>query len=277
MERDPKQPILGRCALWINDLDLAKSYWILLLTNYGIYDPENEYIKEILERSEESTSLIPNPFEPLNKSQTQVTLDFFIWLYDEDQDLCFRILKHVYDDFKNEDDVPDPYKYIDELENLGESENFPELDLDEIVPATPRVFDSGDELNFYYQAKDRISQADERVFIIDAYADEEAIWYLKETSEDVEKRILTQGKKDKLSNAAKKFVSSSDHRVEIRRNGNCHDRLIFIDEKCFAVGDSLHAAGSKPMYAVEFNATEKFCQPWEQMWAESEKYAVFED
>jgi hypothetical protein len=277
MERDAKQPIVGRCALWINDLDLGKSYWILLLTNYGIYDEENEYIQSLLNKAEKSTSIIPNPLQRLQKSRLEVTIEFFLWLYREDEELCFDILKFIYEDFKDDDEAPEPYAYVDKLEDFQESSDFPEVDLDQIVPATPKAFEDGDELDFYYQTKNKISRATKQVFIIDAYANEEVIWYLKETSEDVEKRILTQGKKEGLRNAAEKLVSNSNHRIEVRRSGKCHDRLIFVDDQCFVVGDSLHAAGSKPMYAVEFDVTEQFRQPWEQMWEGSQEYAVFED
>lgn len=277
MERDAKQAILGRSALWINDLYLSKSYWILLLTNYGIYDSENKHIQNLLNKVTKSNSIISNPFQHLQKNRLETTLEFFIWLYSEDEELCFDILNYIYEDFKDDDGVPEPYAYVDRLEDLDEGGDVPEIDLDEIVPATPKAFEAGDELEFYYQTKNSVSRAIEEVFIIDAYANDEVIWYLKETSEDVEKRILTQGKKEKLSNAAEKLVSNSNHRIEVRRNGECHDRLIFVDDQCFAIGDSLHAAGTKPMYAVKFTSSEKFRQPWEQMWEESQEYAVFED
>jgi len=277
MDRDAKQPILGRCALWINDLNLSKSHWLLLLTDYGIYDEENEYIQNILSKAEQSTSILPNALNRYQKNELEITLEFFMWLYREDEELCFDILKSIYEDFKNEDEAPEPYAYVDELEDMQEGKDFPEVELDQIVPATPKVFEHGDELEFYHQTKNNISEATEEVFIIDGYANDEVIWYLKETSEDIRKRILTQGQKEDLSNAAQKLVSSSSHRIEVRRNGKCHDRLIFIDNKCFAIGDSLHAAGTKPMYAVQFDATEEFRQPWERMWKESQEYAVFED
>lgn len=277
MKRDPKQLILGRCALWIRDLNLNKSYWILLFTTYGIYDEGNEYIQEVLDKAEESTSFLPNPFQSHKQDRLEAILEFFIWLYREDEELCFNVLKYIYENFKDDDDKPDPYEYVDELKEINSDDDFPNIDFDEIVPATPQTFESGSELEFYYQTKDRVSRASDEVFIIDAYANEEAILYLKETSEDVEKRILTQGEKESLSNAAQKLVLNSNHRIEVRRNGECHDRLIFIDGQCFAVGDSLHAAGTKPMYVVEFDATETFRRPWEAMWESSEEYAVFED
>ncbi|UBF20717.1 hypothetical protein HRTV-9_gp44 [Halorubrum virus HRTV-9] len=276
MERDTKQPILGRCALWISDIRLGKTYWLLLLTHYGIYDSENEYIQNLLDKSEKRKSLIPNPFSSLSDSRVKVTLEFFIWLYEEDEELCFKVLKYIYEDFKDDDDAPEPYEYVEQLENI-ESGELPDIDIDEIVPATPKVYNGGDELEFYYQTKNRVSRASDEVFIIDAYANEEVIMYLNETSEKVTKRILTQGKKENLGQAAEKLVTNTDHRIEVRRNGECHDRLIFIDDQCFTIGDSLHAAGSKPMYAVEFDATKRFRQPWEQMWEDSEEFAIFED
>lgn len=276
MERDAKQPILGRSALWVSDLNLSKSYWILLLTNFGIYDEENEFIQKLLNKAERSTSLIPNPFQSLKKNRLEVTLDFFMWLYNEDAELCFDILKYIYDDYKDKDEAPEPYAYVDELEDLKDGD-APEVNLDEIVPATPKAFESGTELEVYQQIKNNLSQVDEEIFIIDAYANEEVIWYLKDTSEDVGKRILTQGKKEELSRAAEKLVSNSNHRIEVRRNADCHDRLIFVDDQCFVLGDSIHAAGTKPVYAVKFSATKRFRQPWEQMWVESEEFAVFED
>jgi len=285
MERDTKQPILGRSALWISDLDLEKSYWLLLLTHHGIYDSENEYIQNLLNKAEKSGSSAPLAPQGLSmlanmfsnsKSRLTVTLEFFTWLYEEDEDLCFKMLKYIYDEFKDDEDAPEPYEYVDQLENI-ESGELPDIDLDEIVPATPKVYNGGEELEFYYQTKNRVSRASDEVFIIDAYANEEVIMYLKETSESVDKRILTQGKKENLSQAAEKLVTNTDHRIEVRRNGECHDRLIFIDDQCFTIGDSLHAAGSKPMYAVEFDATKRFRQPWEQMWEDSEEFAIFED
>lgn len=284
MERDTKQPILGQSALWISDLDLPKSYWILLLTNHGIYDSENKHIQKLLDKAEKSEGVNPAALSlsmfakafSNSKSRLTVTLEFFMWLYEEDEELCFKILKYIYDDFKDDDDAREPYKYVDQLENIDSGE-APDIDMEEIVPATPKVYDGGEELRFYYQTKNRVSDATDEVFIIDAYANEEVIMYLSETSEDVTKRILTNGKKEGLTKAAKKLVSNTDHRIEVRRNGECHDRLIFIDDQCFAIGDSIHAAGSKPMYAIEFGATDRFRQTWEQMWTESQRFATFED
>ena len=280
MEQDPKQPIVGQFALWANDLDLPRSYWLLLLTNYGLYDSENTHIQRLLKRAESGLD-IPSMMGSImgKRSQLEVTLDFFIWLYEEDETVCFRIMRYIYDDFKDDDEAPDPYSHVDRLEDMEEGDGngeLPGIDPNDFVPATPRVFGSDQEVEFYVRTKNRVAQASEEVFIIDAYADEESIMYLKQAPEDIDKRILTQGRKEDLTDAAKKLVQHSDHRIEVRRSSKSHDRLLFVDNQCFAVGNSLHAAGSDPTYVVEFESTEKFRQPWEEVWDDAEEYAIFE-
>lgn len=276
MDQDPNQPIVGRFSLWVSDIKPAKTYWYLLLLDYGIYDPENEKIEKLLNKHEKT-----NPFatisEMFTRSRLDVTLDFFLWLYTEDKQICFDIMKHIYEDFKDDDDVPDPYQYVDILEDYKKGGQYPDVDINDMVHAIPQVIGDDAEFEFYKRLHPHFEKATEEVFIVDSYVDEELFQlYFSQTSPDVKKRILTKKTQGHFDAVAEKFTKNNDHRVEVRLHPECHDRLLFIDDRCFAVGISIKDAGRKPTYLVEFESMENFREPWEELWKEADQSDVYE-
>lgn len=277
MERNPDQTIVGRFSLWVSDIDPSKSYWLLVLTDYGIYDPENPKITELINKYTSNSALEGITRMMETKSRLEVTLEFFLWVYSEDKELCFEIMKHIYEDFKDEDETPEPYEYVEKLEEFEKGEDYPDLDLDNMVHATPQVVGNDEEFEFYQRLHPHFESATERVFIVDSYVDEEVFeLYLSKTSPDVEKRILTQATQGEFEAVAEKFAKRSDHSVEVRIHPQCHDRLLFVDDRCFAVGTSIKDAGWKPTYIVEFEAVDYFREPWNDLWNEAEQHEVYE-
>lgn len=281
MEQDFDQPIVGRFSLWISDINPGRSYWLLLLLDYGIYDPDNNKIQRLLKKYADPTAFkeLTNPISTVfsTRSRKDVTLDFFLWLYTEDKQICFDIMKHVYEDFKDNDDTPEPYQYVGKLEDYEEGGQYPDVDFDDMVHATTQVIGDAEEFEFYQRLHPYFENATEEAFIVDSYVDEELFeLYFSETSPDVEKRILTKKPQGNFEAVAEKFVSNNDHRVEVRQHHDCHDRLLFVDERCFAVGISIKDAGRYPTYVVEFDSVENFREPWERLWDKAEQYAVYE-
>lgn len=281
MEQNPDQPIIGRFSLWVNEIKLGKTYLILLLLDYGIYDPENEKIEKLLNKHKKTKSLttVTNPFAEVfaTRSRLDVTIDFFLWLYTEDKQICFDIMKHIYEDFKDDDDAPDPYQYVDELEDYEMGGQYPDVNIDDMVHATPQVIGDDAEFEFYQRLHPHFENATDEVFIVDSFVDEELFkLYLAETSQDIEKRILMKKPQGNFDAVAEKFTKNNNHRVEVRQHPECHDRLLFVDDRCFAVGISIKDAGRKPTYLVEFDSVENFREPWEELWKEAEQYEVYE-
>lgn len=287
MERNPEQAIVGQFALWVHDINPGRAYWLLILTNHGIYDDENTHITKLLQKYSQSgvfSQSVVAGLGPLrkmveSKTRLEATLDFFLWLYTEDKSLYFRVMKKIYEDDKNNDDAPEPYEPVGKLEDFepGNNEHYPEIRNEELVSLSTRVIGEGDEFGFYRYVSEKVTEATEEVFIVDPYVDKEAVkLYLAETPEDIEKRILTDDVQGNFDEVASKFVNRTSHRVEVRTHPKCHDRLLFVDEQCFLIGSSIKDAGWKPNYVVDFDASEHFRQPWEELWDDAEVYGIFE-
>jgi hypothetical protein len=282
MERKPEQAIIGQFSLWISDVNPKRSYWLLVLTNHGIYDAENSKIQKLLQKHGETPlSRIVSGASILSPSKTRLdaTLDFFLWLYTEDEAICFEVMKRVYDDFHNDEDVPEPDSTVKKLEEFDPSDSghYPDISDEELVSLSTQVVGEGGEFAFYRYVADHIADAQDEVFLIDPYVDKEAIrLYLADIPAGVEKRILTAEPQGNFDSVVRKFVQETDHRVEVRATPKCHDRLLFVDDHCFLVGISIKDAGRNPTYVADFKAVGRFRDPWEELWDEADIYRIFE-
>lgn len=276
MDRNPEQAIVGRFSLWVSEINPSRSYWLFVLADYGIYDPGNSKITELLNKYVSGFAFegITRMMEP--KTRAEVTIEFFLWLYMEDMELCFEMMKHIYEHYKDDEDAPDPPESVDKLEEFEKGERYPEIDFDTMVHATPQVVGDGEEFEFSRQLRSRFAEATDQVFIVDSYVNEEVFnLYLSNTSPDVEKRILTKEIEGDFEAVAEKFINRSNHSVKVRKHDQCHDRLVFIDDQCFALGTSIKDAGWKPTFIIEFEAIEQFRKPWRGLWEEAEQYEVY--
>lgn len=139
-------------------------------------------------------------------------------------------------------------------------------------PSSPKrlekVYSPGDSYDFYDDVKKIIESAKSHVFLIDAYATEDIInLYLNKFSKGIRIMILTNGKSQgNFVSIANKFKSKHGKNFSVKTNKNCHDRVFFVDKKCYVTGQSLDKAASKqPTYICEIENTGSFRNVFEQL------------
>ena len=115
-------------------------------------------------------------------------------------------------------------------------------------------YDAGDEYAFYKDLKDILAGAHRDIFIVDNYLNTEFFdLYVAPIRAGVSLRILTDQVRGNLESVAKKYATSLS--VELRSSSHVHDRLIFVDQRYWTVGQSIKdAAKKKPTYMVELSA-----------------------
>ncbi len=116
------------------------------------------------------------------------------------------------------------------------------------------AYDAGDEYAFYKDLKDILARANADIFIVDNYLNTEFFeLYVATVRAGISLRILTNAMKGNLEAVARKYAAS--HSVELRTGPDVHDRHIFVDNRCWTVGQSIKdAAKKKPTYMVELSA-----------------------
>jgi hypothetical protein len=117
------------------------------------------------------------------------------------------------------------------------------------------AYDAGDEWAFYKDLKDILTTARVDIFIVDNYLNTEIFeLYAAAVRPGVTFRLLADQLRGNLEAVAKKYAAS--HSVELRSGADVHDRHIFVDERCWTVGQSIKdAAKKKPTYMVELSAS----------------------
>lgn len=121
--------------------------------------------------------------------------------------------------------------------------------------------------DFYTDFSERLAEAENRVFIIDAYVDEELFeLYVDRLAEDVDLRILTKNPKGNFEAVAEKYAQQRGGGVEVRTHPACHDRLVFVDRSCYVLGQSIKDAARKPTYMVEIESFDAFERNFESLW-----------
>jgi hypothetical protein len=116
------------------------------------------------------------------------------------------------------------------------------------------AYDAGDEWAFYKDLKDIMTTAKADIFIVDNYLNTEIFeLYAAAVRPGVTFRLLTGQLKGNLEAVAKKYAAS--HSVDLRSGPDVHDRHIFVDDRCWTVGQSIKdAAKKRPTYMVELSA-----------------------
>jgi hypothetical protein len=145
--------------------------------------------------------------------------------------------------------------YNDRIEkfdaNLRSSIAELEMSLPEAV--VRGAYDAGDEYAFYRDLKDMIVGAKTEIFIVDNYLNTEFFdLYAAAVRPGIRFRIMTDQVRGNLEAVAKKYAAS--YGLELRSSQEVHDRHIFIDNRCWTVGQSIKdAARKKPTYMVEMS------------------------
>lgn len=115
------------------------------------------------------------------------------------------------------------------------------------------AYDVGDEYAFYKDLKDMLVVAKAEIFIVDNYLNTDFFeLYVAAVRPGVRFRIMTDQVRGNVEVVARKYAAS--HALELRGSQEVHDRHIFVDSRCWSVGQSIKdAARKKPTYMVEIS------------------------
>ena len=136
------------------------------------------------------------------------------------------------------------------------------------IPRLEKIYSAGDAWDIFKDIKNIIDSAKFEIFIIDPYTDKELFnEYLKEIKKnDIVIKILTSKHNSELDSIIKKFQMKYK-KFKIKYNKKIHDRLIFVDEKCYILGQSINSiAVDKPGYLCEVDDWKKFKSVYQSIW-----------
>lgn len=113
------------------------------------------------------------------------------------------------------------------------------------------VYAAGEQYEFYRDLSGLIAEATQEVFIVDAYLDETIFnLYLDKVPAGVKVRVLTNKVAANVDMVARMFASGKP--LELRSDGGVHDRVVFIGQRGWVIGQSIKdAAQKKPTYMIE--------------------------
>lgn len=117
------------------------------------------------------------------------------------------------------------------------------------------VYEPGSEYQFYKDLKQIVGVASSELFIVDNYLDTQLFdVYMENVPSSVHVRVLTNKVSDALKAVAEKFARRGN--FELRSSADVHDRVVFADDRCWVIGQSIKdAAKKKPTYIVEHTAS----------------------
>jgi len=114
------------------------------------------------------------------------------------------------------------------------------------------VYEGGEQYEFCRDVRGLMRLATRETLIIDPYLDPELFdVYVDVLPSQVAIHVLTANPKPNVTILSQKFASGCPN-FEMRVATTLHDRVIFIDDRCWVIGQSMkNAAKEKPTYIVE--------------------------
>jgi hypothetical protein len=115
------------------------------------------------------------------------------------------------------------------------------------------MYEPGEEYAFYRDLSSLIVTTTQDIFIVDAYLDEKVFnLYVDKVPAAATVRILSNKISANVETVAKMYAKSRP--LELRSSADLHDRVIFLDQRGWVVGQSIKdAARKKPTYLIELN------------------------
>ena len=113
------------------------------------------------------------------------------------------------------------------------------------------VYNPGDEYGFYRDLSSLVEAATNEILIVDAYLNEEVFnLYVSKVSDSATVRILSDKIGPNVEVVAGKYETSQQ--LKLRSSRNIHDRMVFLDQRGWVIGQSIKdAAKKKPTCLVE--------------------------
>lgn len=135
-----------------------------------------------------------------------------------------------------------------------------------------KIYPKGHVYDFYKDIRDMTKDAKNEIFVIDAYVDEDLLnLYLEKIPIGVKIKILTNKPQGNFVTVAEKFRDKPKVDFEVKKTNDCHDRLFFIDDKCWVTGQSVKDAGKKPTYLVKIEGYDLFRKVFDDLWNTASK------
>jgi hypothetical protein len=115
------------------------------------------------------------------------------------------------------------------------------------------MYEPGEEYAFYRDLSSIMVTTTQDIFIVDAYLDEKVFnLYVDKVPAGATVRILSNKISANVETVAKMYAKSRP--LELRSSADLHDRVIFLDQRGWVVGQSIKdAARKKPTYLIELN------------------------
>ena len=169
-------------------------------------------------------------------------------------------LKQIYDEMANIDRM---------LIDAGFELPWSDLKLSKVVSEDgEKVYEGGQVYDFYKDIREITNRAKNEVYLVDAYPNEEVLdLYLEKLPSGVKIRVLTNKPQGNFLTVAQKFKVKPGVSFEVRVSKDCHDRLFFIDDECWVMGQSIKDAGKKPTYLVKIESSQLFRKVFEDLWS----------
>lgn len=182
-----------------------------------------------------------------------------------------NIYNNVEEPSEEEHDTWPMLKYLERDDLASESLDQEDFDISELVSGREHAFDQDEQYSFYNRLRSYIREVEKDIFLVDSYPNEDLInLYLAGLDPDVSMRILCKTPKDNFETVASKFVEEKDVEFEARSDVKVHDRMVFIDDRCFVFGQSVKDAAWKPTYLTEVTQFEHLREVFESLWTEAD-------
>ena len=113
------------------------------------------------------------------------------------------------------------------------------------------VYNPGGAYDFYRDLSSLVEAATNEILIVDAYLDEEVFnLYVSKVPDSATVRILSDKIGPNVEVVAGKYAKSQQ--LKLRSSRNIHDRMVFLDQRGWVIGQSIKdAAQKKPTYLVD--------------------------
>ena len=119
-----------------------------------------------------------------------------------------------------------------------------------------RIYKIGESYEVYKDIKLLVKSTQKEIFVVEPYVDEKIFTdYLDEITSGSSVQIKLIIYKDSANFIATAEKFSGSRQIEVKKSNSIHDRILFIDNKCYVLGQSLKdAASKKPTYLIEIEA-----------------------
>jgi len=206
-------------------------------------------------------------FEDLGDKEQIIILSYYLQKEEKYKSFKSSDIRKCYEST----DIPEPSNISARMRELRKERRLiikglsgyrlSKLDSDKINKLIPsgkysrveKVYKPGQIYDFYKDIQKITLSAKNEVFVIDAYAHEDVIdLYLDKLPVGIKISILTSNPQGNFVKVATKFKKKHLNNFKAKINKNCHDRLFFVDKKCYVIGQSIEkAATNKPTYLIE--------------------------